>query len=116
MHLTLAGISGNTWGTGTLSLSPTTHVLTVTLNMQSLAVASHHAAMIHQGSCGRMGKEKYALSPLVGTATGRATSTTHISGIGAIPQQGWAVVVQQNMRSAGAPLACGNVGPNIGPR
>lgn len=113
----LTGISGGVKGKGTWAVNARTKVVTVTLDVQGLAIARMYAADVFHGTCGHIGEPLFALRPLVAGATGRADSTTVIRGVKVLPgpAENVGVEVRQNNSATAAPLACGTIGPSTGP-
>ncbi len=98
---------------GTVQMNNTEGKLEVIIIVTGLARKSVHAAHIHAGSCAQQGGVLYKLNPVVADASGKGVSKTTLSGVAAIPPNGWYVNVhlttdlssQTGMDS----IACGDV-------
>jgi hypothetical protein len=91
--------------------------LTIHVSISGLVPDSLHDFHIHAGSCINMGRMLYAAQTLKANARGEADATTTISGVSAIPRNGWYLVVYL---SSEAPteansdvIACGDVVPSV---
>lgn len=98
-------------GMAQLSLSGTT--LTVKLTLSGLEPNSMHAAHIHAGSCESQGAVIHPLTTVMADGSGKASVTTDIQNISAIPSSGWYVNVHRTTALSTStgfdPIACGNV-------
>lgn len=103
--------SENASGVTHLSLSGQT--LTVRVEMSGLQPGSLHAAHIHSGSCTSQGPVIYPLETVKANAEGKATVTTTIQHVTAIPATGWYVNVHRSTdlstQTGFDPIACGDV-------
>jgi|SRR6266568_6714842 len=81
-HVALQGTNApNESVSGTVQLSLTNAVLTVTVSVHGLQPGSRHAAHIHLGHCAAQGKMLSPLLTLVGNAHGDDRETTTLHGV-----------------------------------
>lgn len=101
----------NVSGVTHLSLSGRT--LKVQMEISGLQPNSQHAAHIHSGSCASQGPVLYPLETIKANAAGKATITTTIQNVTAIPATGWYVNVHRSTdlstQTGFDPIACGDV-------
>ena len=98
---------------GSAQLKMANGTLTVVLSLEGLAPRTVHAADVHDGGCGNQGKVLYTLKPIVADKTGKGSTTTVISGVTTVPEDGWYVNVHQTTdlttQTGSDPILCGDV-------
>jgi hypothetical protein len=98
---------------GSAQLKLANGTLTVMLSLEGLVPSTVHAADVHDGGCGNQGKVLYTLKPIVADKTGKASTTTVISGVTTVPDAGWYVNVHQTTdlttQTGSDPILCGDV-------
>ncbi|HET8844764.1 MAG TPA: CHRD domain-containing protein [Ktedonobacteraceae bacterium] len=98
---------------GTAHFTLTNHVLTVQMTLTGLAPKTEHAAHIHAGTCASQGKVLYPLPMITADASGKATLTTTIQNVSAIPDKGWYINVHHSAdlstQTGFDPIACGDI-------
>ena len=107
------GSSQNENVSGVVHLNLTAHTLKVQMEISGLQPYSQHAAHIHSGSCASQGPVVYPLETVKANAAGKATITTTIQNVNAIPASGWYVNVHRSTdlstQTGFDPIACGDV-------
>lgn len=105
--------SQNEDASGVVHLSISGHTLKVQLEISGLEPHSQHAAHIHAGSCASQGAVLYPLEVVKADAAGKATVTTTIQNVTAIPSTGWYVNVHRSTdlstQTGFDPTSCGDV-------
>lgn len=98
---------------GDAQLSITGRTLTVKVTVSGLVPETQHVVHIHKGTCASQGDVVYPLKTLVADAAGKATATTTIPDVSAIPASGWYINVHNSnnlsTQAGFEPIACGDV-------
>ncbi|HEX6548518.1 MAG TPA: CHRD domain-containing protein [Candidatus Dormibacteraeota bacterium] len=98
---------------GTVEVVPGAGGFVLTIRLHGLAPGSNHIAHIHRGSCAQNGPIDIALSPVIGDASGGATSVTSIAKPYSMPSEGWYANVHMGpdltTPANAASLACGDL-------
>jgi hypothetical protein len=109
--MTAAALDQTAGGNAQLKLANGT--LTVMLSLQGLAPGTTHAADVHEGGCGNQGKVLYTLKPIIADKAGKGSATTVITGVTAVPEAGWYLIVHRttdlSTQTNSDPIACGDV-------
>lgn len=114
VHIPLAtAVSPGQAARGSAQLKLANGKLTVMLSLEGLEAHTVHAADVHAGGCGNQGKVLYTLKPIVADKAGKGSTTTVISGVATVPEDGWYVNVHQTTnlttQTGSDPILCGDV-------
>lgn len=105
--------SANQNANGMTELQLVGEKLTVAAAMSGLTPKSVHMMRIYSGTCDHQGKLLYTLQPIVVDPVGNGRSTTILSGVPTIPNNGWYVTVHLgtdvSTQTGADMVACGNV-------